>query len=81
MLGNFNLGLSCNESNVLSTVMSKFGITQLVNDPSHTQDGIIDHCYISKVILPNDVKLFQKAVYYTDHDFLDVQCNKTRNMI
>ena len=61
--------------------MSKFGFTHLVNEQTHTQGGIIDHCYISKDILQNDVALLQKAVYYTKHEILEVQYSKTCNMI
>ena len=48
ILGDFNLNLSGSESSVLSAsgVMSDFGFNQLVEEPTHNQGGIIDHCYI-----------------------------------
>ena len=80
ILGDFNLNSSGNESSVLSKVMLDFGFSQLVKEPTHNQGGIIDHCYLSNNILPNDVKLTQKPVYYTDHDILEVQYRKPQNI-
>ena len=71
---------SGNESSVLIKVMSDFGFSQLVKEPINNQGGIIDHCYLSNNILPNDEKLTQKPVYYTDHDILEVQYRKPQNI-
>ena len=73
ILGDFNWNLRCDESSVLSREMIDFGFSQLVKEPTHNQGGIIDHCYTSKDVLPNNVNLSQKAVYYSDHDLLEVQ--------
>ena len=80
ILGDFNFNSSGNESSVLIKVMSDFGFSQLVKEPINNQGGIIDHCYLSNIILPNDVKLTQKPVYYTDHDILEVQYRKPQNI-
>ena len=77
ILGDFNCDLKCDGSSVLSREIIDFGFSQLVKEPTHNQGGIIDHCYTSKNVIPNNVKLSQKAVYYSDHDLLEVQykCN------
>ena len=71
IFGDFNL--RSDELSVLSREMTDFGFGQLVKEPTHNQGGIIDHCYTSKNVLPNNVNLSQKAVYYSDHDLLEVQ--------
>ena len=71
IFGDFNL--RSDELSVLSREMTDFGFSQLVKEPTHNQGGIIDHCYTSKNVSPNNVELSQKAVYYSDHDLLEVQ--------
>ena len=77
ILSDFDYDLKCDGSSVLSREIIDFGFSQLVKEPTHNQGGIIDHCYTSKNVIPNNVKLSQKAVYYSDHDLLEVQykCN------
>ena len=72
ILGDFNCELKCDRSSVLSREIINFGFSQLVKEPTYNQGGIIDHCFTSKNVIPNNVKLSQKAVYYSDHDLLEV---------
>ena len=72
ILGDFNLNISCDETSVLYKNMSNSGFSQIVKEPTHNQGGIIDHCYVSKNVLVNNLKLIQKSVFYTDHDILEV---------
>ena len=76
IFGDFNMNISCDKTSVLYKSMSISGFSQLIKEPTHIQGGIIDHCYVSKNIMVNNVKLIQKPVYYTDHDILEVYYNK-----
>ena len=73
ILGDFNCDLKRYGSSVLSREIIDFGFSQLVKEPTHNQGGIIDHCYISKNVIPSSVLLRQSSVYYTDHDILEVE--------
>ena len=76
IFGDFNMNISCDKTSVLYKSMSISGFSQLFKEPTHIQGGIIEHYYVSKNIMVNNVKLIQKPVYYTDHDILEVYYNK-----
>ena len=73
IMGDFNLNVIDDKSNIISEELFKLGFRQLVKEPTHIYGGIIDHCYISQDISPSRVKLNQKSAYYTDHDMLEIQ--------
>ena len=72
IIGDFNLNAIDDRSNMISKELSKLGFRQLVQEPTHIQGGLIDHCYVSHNILPTNVRINQKSVYYTDHDMIEI---------
>ena len=73
VLGDFNINWINCEASIKESEFLKCGFIQLVKEPTHNQGGIIDHCYISKNVIPSSVLLRQSSVYYTDHDILEVE--------
>ena len=73
VLGDFNINWINCEASIKESEFLKCGFIQLVKEPAHNQGGIIDHCYISKNVIPSSVLLRQSSVYYTDHDILEVE--------
>ena len=72
IIGDFNLNVIDDRSNMITKELSKLGFRQLVQEPTHIQGGLIDHCYVSQNILLTNVRINQKSVYYTDHDMIEI---------
>ena len=68
ILGDFNLDLNKNPTNMFTKTLQNFGFIQLVDHPTHILGGIIDHVYFYS---PTDASCrINKIhpVYYSDHD-------------
>ena len=72
-MGDFNFDALSSEKNIILRELENWGFRQLVQEPTHIEGGIIDHCYISETIKSESVILSQKSVYYTDHDIIPVK--------
>ena len=69
-IGDFNIEAS---ENLIVQEFKNKNFSQLVNFPTHEDGGIIDHCYVSNLILPKSIQVKQKAVHYSDHDLLKIR--------
>ena len=68
ILGDVNLDLNKNPTNLFTQTLQNFGFAQLVNHPTHILGGIINHVYFYS---PTDASCrINKIhpVYYSDHD-------------
>ena len=61
--------------NVLSNFLFSLGLTQIVNQPTHIDGNMIDHCYVSDVLKDN-TQIEYNFPYYTDHVALCLSFNK-----
>ena len=75
ILGDFNIDMYGNEKSCsIMQELSKFGFIQIIDEPTHIEGGVIDHCHVSGNSLIQRLELSQKSVYYTDHDIIEVLC-------
>ena len=77
ILGDFNLNARCQNQNFILRELENWNFKQLVQNPTHIQGGIIDHCYISNTFPMDSLSVSQKSVYYTDHDIIKVTIKHT----
>ena len=77
ILGDFNFNASSQKKNFLLRGLENWNFKQLIQDPTHVQGGVIDHCYISNDVPICSISLYQKSVYYTDHDIIEVTIKQT----
>ena len=77
ILGDFNFDASSQNKNFLLRGLENWNFKQLIQDPTHVQGGVIDHCYISNDVPICSISLYQKSVYYTDHDIIEVTIKQT----
>ena len=78
ILGDFNFDILCTEINLIFTELNNWNFKQWIQNATHIQGGLIDHCYMSDNIDPNLVTVEQKSVYYTDHDLITLKVKYTR---
>ena len=64
VVGDFNY--ESTKSNILSQFLHSQGLIQIVNRPTHTEGGIIDHCYVNTE-WKNKIEVDYIFPYYTDH--------------
>ena len=57
--------------------VGKLEFQTLVQNPTHIQGEIIDHCYISNMFPMDSLVVSQKSVYYTDHDIIRITMKHT----
>ena len=76
ILGDFNFNASCQDQNYILRQLENWNFKQLIQNPTHIQGGVIDHCYISNNLPLDSISLSQKSVYYTDHDIIEVTINE-----
>ena len=67
--GDFNIEAT---GNIISREFKSWNFTQLVNFPTHEDGGTIDFCLVSDKIPLSSVELRQRAVPWSDHDFLQL---------
>ena len=72
ILGDFNSNAVCLNKNFILSELENWNFKQLVQNPTHVQGGVIDHCYITNTFPIGSVLVSQKPVYYTDHDIITV---------
>ena len=72
ILGDFNCSGLVNADNAIARSIANSGFIQAVQKPTHIQGGLIDHIYVSHHIAPELLQVTQKAVYYTDHDVMEL---------
>ena len=77
ILGDFNLNARCQNQNFILRELENWNFKQLVQNPTHIQGGVIDHCYISNTFPIDSLVVSQKPVYYTDHDIIKVTMRHT----
>jgi hypothetical protein len=63
VLGDFNF--DANEESTIKNFLESRGLTQQVDEPTHLEGRIIDHCYVSSNLTEFKFELF--SPYYTDH--------------
>ena len=85
LFGDFNIEAT---GNLISREFKSWNFTQLVNFPTHEDGGTIDFCLVSDKIPLSSVELRQRAVPWSDHDFLQLtfvlkkrNCTKFRNQL
>ena len=64
IIGDFNY--ESTKSNILSKFLHSQGLIQIVNRPTHTEGGIIDHCYVNSE-WKNQIEIDYIFPYYSDH--------------
>ena len=64
IIGDFNFEFT--DTNVLTSFLKRNSLTQIVNRPTHTEGGRIDHCYLSHD-LKNNYSADYQFRYYSDH--------------
>ena len=72
IFGDFNFNAVCPNQNYILRELESWNFKQLIQNPTHVQGGVIDHCYITNTIPAASVMMSQKPVYYTDHDIIKV---------
>ena len=72
ILGDFNCNAVCPNQNFILRMLENWNFKQLIQNPTHIQGGVIDHCYITNTFPIDTVSVSQKPVYYTDHDIIKV---------
>ena len=72
ILGDFNFNALCAEQNFILRELENWNFKQLIQNPTHIQGGVIDHCYISNTFPIGAVSVSQKPIYYMDHDIIKV---------
>ena len=75
ILGDFNINALCPDQNCILRELENWNFKQLVQNPTHIQGGVIDHCYLSNNLPLGSISISQKSVYYTDHDIIEVTIN------
>ena len=73
ILGDFNVNALCQDQNYIMRELETWNFKQLVQNPTHIQGGVIDHCYLSNNLPIGSISLSQKSVYYTDHDIIELK--------
>ena len=74
-LGDFNINYSNKSFENTKFWLEKNGFKQLVNQPTHVENGLIDHVYLnhnheSQCI---EAQIRHHTVYFSDHDALLVK--------
>ena len=64
VIGDFNVDFTI--PNDLSNFLKNEELTQIVDQPTHTEGGKIDHCYVSDQ-LKDTISVDYIFRYYTDH--------------
>ena len=81
--GDFNLNFRKENANIIISGLKNMNFLQLIDEPTHTNGGIIDHLYIYRPAEFHDViinwELF--APFYSDHFGISVTINKGNNPI
>ena len=72
ILGDFNFDALSHDRNLILIELENWNFKQLIENATHIKGGLIDHCYISDNINPVSLTVYQKSVYYTDHDIIPV---------
>ena len=72
IFGDFNFDAVCPNQNFILRQLENWNFQQLIQNPTHIQGGVIDHCYINNTFPISSVEVSQKPVYYTDHDIIKV---------
>ena len=73
ILGDFNFNALCQDQNYILRELENWNFKQLIQNPTHIQGGVIDHCYISRNLPLSSIFFPQESVYYTDHDIIEIK--------
>ena len=67
--GDFNLNFRTESGNLIINELLKMHFIQMIEEPTHTQGGIIDHLYIRGPAAYSDVRIESDLIapFYTDH--------------
>ena len=69
IMGDFNQ--DGNDENCrLIEFMKQTGFTQLIQDPTHEEGGLLDHIYVNQLLYEENVVVRTDPVYYSDHDIV-----------
>ena len=77
-MGDMNLCLKKQPSNEMTRRLIERGFCQLVTESTHIRGGLIDHVYwLDTAKRWKKPELERYSVYYTDHDILLINLNKS----
>ena len=67
--GDFNINFLTESNHIIIKELHRLNFKQMMDEPTHTQGGIIDHLYIYCPHLYKDVKINSTLIsaFYTDH--------------
>ena len=77
IFGDFNFNVICPNQNFILIELETWNFKQVLQNPTHVQEGVIDHCYMTNTFPIHSVLVSQKPVYYTDHDIIKVTIRHT----
>ena len=79
--GDFNLNFLTDANNVIVTALQRLKFTQVIDQPTHTQGGIIDHLYIRQPHIYRKVEIISDlvAAFYSDHIGIQITLLKNEN--
>ena len=79
--GDFNLNFLTDSNNVIITALQRLKFTQVIDQPTHIQGGIIDHLYIRQPHIYREVEIISDlvAAFYSDHIGIQITLLKNEN--
>ena len=77
--GDFNIRYASTPNHYIIRELLNMNFTQLIDIPTHTEGGIIDHLYLYKPSIYEDVKIEWSlfAPFYSDHYGISIIVNKS----
>ena len=74
LCGDTNIDITKDDGKRFLDFMKNLGLTQLVQNPTHHQGGLLDHVYVTNDIFEK-VTIKQTGVFFSDHDLITIKVN------